>query len=233
MAPAKRRSPGKKATARQRSLLELGRGGYRENSGRPRSKRTRWVRRRGRAPVCAKDAVHVNIRLKDGLPRLRNKRTFRVLKECFALGGSRFGFRLLHYSVMGNHIHWIVEADDRKALSRGMQGLLVRIARALNRLWGRSGTVFSDRYHDHVLRSPREVRNAVQYVLNNARKHGIRLIEKLDPFASGGWFDGWATRDRVPRWPPEESPLARARSWVMTRGLRRVPPLRILGIGEG
>ena len=114
-----------------------------------------------------------------------------------------------------------------------MQGLLIRLAKALNRLWGRSGAVFSDRYHDHVLRSPWEVRNAVQYVLNNARKHGLRLAGVLDPFASGGWFTGWADPDRVPRWPEEKSPLARARSWVMVRGLARVPPVRIASSGGG
>ena len=65
-----------------------------------------------------------------------------------------------------------------------MQGLLIRLAKALNRLWRRDRSVFSDRYHDHVLRSPWEVRNAVQYVLNNARKHGLRLAGVLATISS-------------------------------------------------
>jgi putative transposase len=62
-----------------------------------------------------------------------------------------------HFSVQGNHIHLIVEAHDNRALSEGVQGLLVRLAKGLNRMMGRHGRVLSERYHAHVLRSPAEV----------------------------------------------------------------------------
>ena len=44
--------------------------------------------------------------------------------------------RIIEFSVLGNHLHLIVEADSSVALSRGMQGLTVRIAKALNRACG-------------------------------------------------------------------------------------------------
>ena len=72
-----------------------------------------------------------------------------------------------------------------------MQGLLIRIAKGLNRLWKRKGRVFGDRFHG-ALKTPREVRNALAYVLNNARKHRISVPEdEPDAFSSGRWFDGW------------------------------------------
>ncbi|MEL7305169.1 MAG: transposase, partial [Myxococcota bacterium] len=74
-------------------------------------------------------------------------------------------------SVQGNHLHLVVEASNNEALSRGMQGLNIRLAKRVNRLFGRRGRLFSDRYHAHVLRTPREVQNAVRYLLNNGRKH--------------------------------------------------------------
>lgn len=80
-----------------------------------------------------------------------------MLRTAFAAGSERFGFRLRQYSVQSDHRHLVVEGKDRRALSRGMQGLLIRIAKGLNRLWGRRGTVFADRYHDRILRTPREV----------------------------------------------------------------------------
>ena len=120
-----------------------------------------------------------------------------------------------------NHLHLVAEAQDREALSRGMQGLLVRVARRLNRLWGRKGRVFVDRYHDRILRSPREVRAALGYVLRNARKHGSQWEDRLDPYSSGRWFDGWRER-RVGRQPIEPaSPVARARTWLLRLGWRR------------
>ena len=85
--------------------------------------------------------------------------------------GRRDDFRIVHFSVMGNHTHFLVEAKDRRALWLGMQGLGVRIARRLNGLMSKRGRVISDRYHARILRTPTEVRYARSYLLNNARKH--------------------------------------------------------------
>ena len=86
-------------------------------------------------------------------------------------GSAKFGFRLVHYSVMGNHVHLIVEANDRRCLGRGMKGLGVRIAKSLNRVMERQGNVLRDRYHAHILRTPTEVRRARHYLLTNAHHH--------------------------------------------------------------
>jgi hypothetical protein len=99
-------------------------------------------------------------------------------------------FQVVHHSIQSNHLHLIVEATDRAALSSGMRRLLIRIARGLNGLWERAGSVFADRFHERELCTPREVRNALVYVLQNLRKHGIALAGP-DPFSSGPGFDGW------------------------------------------
>jgi hypothetical protein len=111
-----------------------------------------------------------------------------------------------------------VEGDSRSTLSRGLQGLAIRMARALNRLWRRIGSVFADRYHDRILQSPREVWNALRYVLCNARKHGARTLRtRLDPFSSAPWFDGWRGAPRATETP---SPAAKARTWLLKDGWR-------------
>ena len=181
-----------------------------------------------RAALAGRFPVHVTTRLKEGLPTLRQKKAYGVLRGAFAKGCERFGFRLVHYSVQKDHLHLIVEAKDRRALSRGMQGLLIRVAKALNRLWSRKGSVFGDHYHDHILRTPREVRNALAYVLNNARKHGLRLPQAMDVFTSGVWFDGWRERFEVTGLDGVERPVAqRARTWMLRFGWRRHGLLRL------
>jgi hypothetical protein len=117
----------------------------------------------------------------------------------------------------GRHVHLIIEALNRLALSRGMQGLLMRVARALNRAWQRSGSVFSERHHDRILRTPKEVRSALAYVLNNAKRHGI-FEAGVDAFSSGLWFDGW--REAKPS-VSVRSILPKARTWLLTLGWRR------------
>src|SRR5687767_6169007 len=95
------------------------------------------------------------------------------------------------YDVQSNHIHMICEADDKRSLSRGMQGLAIRIARRMNRLAGRRGKFFADRYHARVLKNPTQVRRALVYVLQNAAHHNAHLAGALDVYSSGAYFEGW------------------------------------------
>ena len=150
---------------------------------------------------------------------MRRKHAYRALKGAFRAGRDRFGFRLNQYSVQSNHLHLIVEAKDRTALSRGMQGLAIRIAKALNRTWGRRGKVFGDRYHDRILRSPAQVRNSMRYVLCNHARHGHSITGRPDPYASAIWFDGWRGY-RVPR-DASDPPTTRSRTWLQREGWRQ------------
>src|SRR5689334_5453751 len=114
------------------------------------------------------------MRVRTDVRSLRSRATFLAILGAFAAGGERLGLRLVHYSVLGNHLHLIVEAKGREALSRGMQGLAIRLARAINRAQHRSGRVFSDHYFAHLLSTPAEVRHAIRYVEENQRLHELR-----------------------------------------------------------
>jgi REP element-mobilizing transposase RayT len=192
-------------------------GGPRPGSGRKPKGPRAGVPHGPRAPLAARYPVHVTARLLAGLPSLRRKEAYRAILRSFEAGAQRNGFRLTQYSVQSNHLHLIVEAPNREALSRGLQGLLIRVARAVNRAWQRSGSIFSDRYHDRILRTPKEVRNALAYVLNNAKRHGI-YEAGVDAFSSGLWFDGWREAKPSMRVP---SILPKARTWLLNIGWRR------------
>ena len=83
--------------------------------------------------------------------------------------------------MQGNHLHLIVEVTDAVSLSRGMQDLAIRMAKGLNRVMQRSGPVFRERYHAHMLRSPTEVARAVAYVLGNYFRHAAKWGEQSRP----------------------------------------------------
>jgi putative transposase len=109
-------------------------------------------------------------------------------------------------------------------LSRGLRGLVIRLARAVNRGLGVRGPAWGDRYHARALKAPRAVRNAIVYVLVNARKHGLRLASGVDPFSSAPWFSGFAfARDL----PLVSSPAIPAQTWLATVGWRRRGLLRL------
>jgi hypothetical protein len=124
---------------------------------------------------------------------------------------------VLHFSIQTDHLHLVVEANGPTEFERGVRGLAIRVAKAVNRVLGRHGRVWGDRHHTRLLRTPREVRNALVYVLNNFRKH-IRGARGLDPCSSARWFDGW--RGAIRR-GAEALPVARPCTWLARVGWRR------------
>ena len=145
-----------------------------------------------------------------------------ALRRALYAGCDRLGLRVVHYSVQTNHVHLVCEAKDAAALTRGIQGLVIRMARALNRAHGRTGRVWADRYHARILRTPTEVRRAIVYVLGNWRHHGGERYPALsmDPCSSAMWFDGF--REKILPLPGGAVvPTARPRTWLLGVGWRR------------
>jgi hypothetical protein len=164
------------------------------------------------------------LKVRRGIPSLRSGRLVRELERSFAAASDRGRFRLVQYSIQHDHLHAIVEATSARDLASGMKAIGARLARAVNRISGSSGTVLADRYHLHVLRTPREVRNALAYVLLNARRHlaksrrALSRAAVVDPASSGRWFRGW----RVGSQPSyEPCPVAAPHTWLLRIGWRR------------
>ncbi len=152
-----------------------------------------------------------------GLPSLRSFEVFpAVVAALRAAQGA--AFRVFHFSVQDNHVHLLVEASDSAALRRGARSLAVRLARAINRACGRKGRVLDDRYHTRALRTPREVRFALAYVLFNFKKHQVRVSTQLDPCSSAPWCDGFRGG---PAPLLEGAPVVAPHTWLARVGWRR------------
>jgi REP element-mobilizing transposase RayT len=193
-------------------------GGKRKDAGRKRVLPGKArVAHRARPGHKAAHPVHVTLRARAGLTSLRSPRVFPAVRDALA-AASRQSFRVIHFSVQSDHLHLIAEASDKLALERGILGLIIRLARAINRALGRTGAVWGDRYHARALKSPREVRNGIVYVLYNFKKHHAGDSRRVDPCSSAPWFDGF--RDPLPRVldpPPTWAP----RTWLANVGWRR------------
>ena len=191
-------------------------GGRRSGAGRKPSGPKAGVPHRRRALHDGRHPTHVTLRAVRGLPSLRAPDLFGVLHRALA-HASRERFRVVHFSVQSNHVHLLVEAEGTGPLGRGMQGLGIRLAKAINRRLGRKGRIWADRYHGRPLRTPREVRHGLVYVLLNGRKHGVSG-RGGDPCSSGAWFDGWLDRIQAPVGP---APVEPPRTWLLRHGWRR------------
>lgn len=196
-------------------------GGYRPGSGRRPKGEVSGVSHHTRADVSSRYPVRVGLKIKPELGNLRKKRIHGVIRGALSEGCDIGGFRICHYAVQPAGLLLIVEADDRAALSRGMQGVNVRIAKGLNRLWERNGSVFSDRYDTEILKSSQVVRDTLCYLLNSARLHDNIPRDEADPFSSAPYFDGWKSAPR--RLGPAEgvAPVARPRSALLKSAWRK------------
>ncbi len=204
------------------------RGGARAGAGRkPRPERVGFLSHLTRERHRAYEPVHVTARAVRSAPNLRSQSVFAALRAVFARASEK-GFRLLQFSVQGNHVHLIVEADDGVAFARGIQRLLSRAAMAINALARRSGSVWRDRHHREPLTTPSQVRNAYAYVLFNLRKHEMAsgsptdaALDGFDACSSTRWFEDWSPAAPAPpeglarAGPPI---IARPHTWLARKG---------------
>jgi putative transposase len=207
----------------QTSFKFMSHGGPRENAGRPRLQlhdASHAMRQR----MNARNPFHVTFRLGKQVPNLRNEAFIRKFTRGIEKARNK-GLNVNHFTIESTHIHFMGETEDNEALTRGILSLQACIVWALRQLFGFFGAVFAGRFHLHVLKSPREVRNALLYVIFNHAKHcNAELF--ADVFSSAFAFQ--ELRDFVrrpgqpPRWQNEISrALAPAKSWLQTVGWKR------------
>jgi REP element-mobilizing transposase RayT len=183
------------------------RGGRRKGAGRPPNGKTAMVSHLERPKFEKVTPAHVTLRIANDIPSLRSSRRFALIRSCFAKAKQKDKLRLVEFTVLSNHLHLIVEADSSTKLSRGVQGLCVRLARALNGALKRSGRVFADHFHSRLLRSPTALVHAIRYVLDNARQH-----------YGGSGVDFFSSES------PEAAELLSSReSWLLRAGWMRAP----------
>src|SRR5215470_9105173 len=211
------------------------RGGKRRGAGRPPKGQRAGAPHKKRPYLNARYPVHVVLRTVSEVGRLRRRCVYQAIREATLTTARRDDFRIVHLSIQHNHVHLLVEANDKQALAKGMQGFQVSAAKHLNAAISkgrpgprRRGTVFPDRYHAEIITSPTQARHALSYVVNNWRKHredqaGAASTWKLDWFSSAITFPGWAEYgDEAFLWrgPPTYDPLMvfQPRTWLLWEG---------------
>ncbi|MBK9069536.1 MAG: transposase [Myxococcales bacterium] len=220
------------------------RGGKRAGAGRKPSGKVAMVSHARRPLHKAAHPLHISMKALPDVPSLRQPRLVRVITNAMRQvhgrqqgDANRGAFRIAQFSIQDTHVHLLVEAIDKRALASGMSSLAIRIALAIKRTLGRDHKVWCDRYFARRLTVPKEVRNALVYVLLNSIKHkpdrvaagrqqtSTRVLVDLR-CTSAGWFRGFSptfeTSLRQSGTPQEhDPPVAAAATWLLTTGWRR------------
>jgi len=216
------------------------RGGKRKGAGRPKKGARASEPHKRREAFKKSEPAHVTIRVARDVASLRGFEMYQAIREALVTTYARQDIRIVHISIQGTHIHMLVESNSRLALGRGMQRFEISAAKLLNKAMTkctgkkRRGTVFPDRYHAVIIRSPRQARNSLAYCLNNWRRHGENEVPSLagwriDLFSSAPSFDGF--KDLVApslTWPATYRPLpvCKPKSWLLSTGWRKHGLLR-------
>lgn len=200
-------------------------GGARPGAGRKVQRSRASVPHVVRPEVRSWNPLHITMRVREGLPDLRDRASWAAIIRTLRSFRGRFALRFIHFSVLANHIHLIAESDCRASLSRGMQAFCTRLGKALNRCFGRAGFVFASRYHARELKTPREVWLALRYVLLNARHHAEDAAVHLpstwiDPRSTCAIFDGWR-EDVSCAERSKDFGTSPARSWLLRCGWQK------------
>jgi REP element-mobilizing transposase RayT len=216
-------------------------GGKRSGAGRKPKGRQAGAPHETRPEHDRRHPVHVTIRVVGNVEGLRCRDMYLALREATIVTARREDFRIVQMSIQRDHVHLMVEAEDKAALSSGIRGFSISAARQINKAITerggdrRTGRVIGDRYHARPLTSPRAVRNTLAYVLANWRHHGEDRAEhargwRVDPFSSGALFFGWKELEHSPvLWPLRATyrPLIvlRPRTWLLEKGWCKFHPL--------
>src|ERR1051325_2786754 len=216
------------------------RGGKRKGAGRKPKGRRAGSRHEERPEIKSRYPQHVVMRVVPSVGSMRRRAMYKAMREATITAALRERFRIVHVSLQRTHVHMLVEAENKEALARGMQGFQVSAARNINTALGdtyrrRRGKVFADRYHIERITSPTQARRALLYVLNNWRKHredqqGLAATWLVDPFSTGILFPGWQElEEKAWMWPIRESydPLVvrRPESWLLKEGWKLCGPV--------
>lgn len=228
-------------------------GGKRAGAGRKQVRVRKSQPHRRRAAVTPRDGLLVTLRVADRINRMRTRDAYQAIRRAMVVVLRRPDFRIIHASIQHNHIHLLVEASDERALARGIQAFEISAARQLNAVqprpnWSRPptvgvaatvrpvrrvrrsaparGVVFPDRYHAEILTSPRRAHHALNYVLNNWRRHredkaSYAANWHVDPYASGVSFDGWTDGRCKPSPDFDPLPVCRPQTWLLREGWKK------------
>lgn len=140
-----------------------------KRAGRP-PKNDKGIRHIERPKFYRSRSLHLTIKVRENKADIQTKKILRKLQ--YAILRARLkGLRVIHYALEYNHVHLLVESTTHETLHKGMQSLGITLAKGINKLKGKKGTVYKHRYHFRQISSRRDLKNVIQYILQNHKKH--------------------------------------------------------------
>jgi len=142
----------------------------------------RFKPRRSSPRLCSFDyqgshAYHLILTIRNRLPLFRNGRLVASCLDCLTASAERYGFEIVAYCFMPDHLHVLVAGSDDAPLIRFVQHVKQATGYRYPQLWQRS-------YYDHVLRNEEAVEDIAHYIWNNPVRAG--LVQEMTDYPYSG-----------------------------------------------
>jgi REP element-mobilizing transposase RayT len=174
---------------------------------------------RSRPEIPRARPVHVTIKSnKNIIPNLRSKVFYKEIRQ--GMKRARIlGIRIIHFSVQRDHVHMLIEAENKKQLGESMRALSISLSKRFSFTLKKKVKALKNRYHLHILKSLQEIKNATNYILHNGQKHGITDVH--DFYSTAINFSDFRASDAFFQFMDDlQSILAPPFFWSTRRGLK-------------
>jgi len=131
---------------------------------------------------------HLACRTNNRTFRFNQRHITRIFFQALKQTHEKYNILIHHVVLMSNHYHIIATATEEN-LHRAMQFLNSRIAVRYNKLVGRSGHLWGDRYASCIIDTDDYYLACVRYIYRNPKRAG--MVTDLEEFGDSS-FNFWA-----------------------------------------
>ncbi len=85
---------------------------------------------------------------------------------------------VLAYCLLKNHFHLFIrtkQVDDESLISKKFSDFFNAYAKAINKQYNRSGSLFKDRFSRKIIKDENQLRNLIIYIHTNPTHHGFEV----------------------------------------------------------
>jgi putative transposase len=129
---------------------------------------------------------HVSSKIDHDAMALKDAEIKGVFLDLLEKAKKKFEFELLNFTVMDNHVHFLIKPGDGVSLSKIMQWIKCNFAKKWNRMHGTRGHLWGERFHSRIIQDERDFAETSAYIDNNPVKAG--LVKEAGDWRFGGLY---------------------------------------------
>ena len=136
--------------------------------------------------LVANATYHVTSKIDYDMMALHSAEVKHMFLDFVKKAKQKFHFELWNFTVMDNHIHFLIKPGNDASLSDIMQWLKANFAKKWNKMHQTHGHLWGERFFSKIIRDERQFEQVSEYIDKNPVE--ARLVAEAQDWAFGGLF---------------------------------------------